>query len=440
MPSSGSNPNKEGVRPSIVICSGNNNTRPDPFASKPDVFWVLTTQWRGQSVGWAGDPNVRTPHLDRAAAAGVIIENAVANHPFGPFSRAAILTGQPAEEVGVRDYFDPLLADCPTVAHAFARAGYETAWFGKWHLGAKLRNELPVGEVQARQPVPPDRRGGFAWWEGFEGGFLNRDPWLQGSGWAQPQRVCGYQSDILVDRLLRHLERRNNRSPLFSVLSLEPPHPPYEWLPDDIVVPDPEGIILRGNVPTGGEIEARARREYAHYCGQIEATDRALGRLLDRLEAGGRPCLFVFTSVHGDMHGSHGLFRKGWPHEESIRVPLFVYGPGLLPPARRADGVFGLIDLAATSLGLAGSAGRSPVGGTDRSDWIKGQAAGPAAAFISMPSVPPFPPNCPKAWAGTRTLDRVTVRNEDGTPWMAFDLREDPLQLRPSPLPPEAGK
>ncbi|MEZ5275354.1 MAG: sulfatase-like hydrolase/transferase [Opitutaceae bacterium] len=388
-----------------------------------DVFWILTTQWRGQSIGWAGDPNTRTPHLDRAARAGVIIEQAVANHPFGPFSRASILTGRPTDEVGVSDYFDPLPADCPTVAHAFSRAGYETAWFGKWHLGPKLRGPPPVGEVHARQPIPPDRRGGFGWWEGFEGGFLNRDPWLHGSGWREPTQVRGYQSDILVDRLLRYLEARTSESPLFSVLSLEPPHPPYDGLPDDIIIPDPAGIILRENVPVGGEVEQRARREYAAYCGQIEATDRALGRLLDRLEDRDRPYLLVFTSVHGDMHGSLGLFRKGWPHEESIRVPLLFLSPGRLKPAQRADGVFGLIDLGATSLGLIGSQGAPEVGGRDQSGWLRGECAGPTETFIRMPSVPPFPPNCPKAWSGIRGMGRTTVWNSDGSPWLDLDQR-----------------
>ena len=388
-----------------------------------DVFWILTTQWRGQSIGWAGDPNVRTPHLDRAARKGVIIEQAVANHPFGPFSRASILTGRSAEEVGVMDYFDPLPANCRTVAHAFTRVGYETAWFGKWHLGPKLKGPPPVGEVHGRQPIPLDRRARFGWWEGFEGGFLNRDPWLQGSGWSEPTQVRGYQSDILVDRMLHFLEGRTQRSPLFSVLSLEPPHPPYDFLPEDIAVPEPARIILRGNVPTGGEVEQRARKEYAAYCGQIEATDRALGRLLDQLEHRDRPYQLVFTSVHGDMHGSHGLFRKGWPHEESIRVPLLFLSPGRLKPARRADGVFGLIDLGATSLGLLGCQAGPEVGGTDWSGCLRGESAGPGEALIRMPSVPPFPPNCPKAWTGVRTTERTTVWNSDGSLWLDLDQR-----------------
>jgi arylsulfatase A-like enzyme len=85
--------------------------------------------------------------------------------------------------------------------------------------------------------------------------------------------------------------------------------------------------MLAGNVPVGGEVEAKARRELAGYYAQIEATDRAIGRSL-LPEAGRDDTVVIFTSVHGDMHGAHGLFRKGWPHEESVRVPLLVRSPG----------------------------------------------------------------------------------------------------------------
>lgn len=410
---------------------GTNKNRPDPFRSGMDVFWVLTTQWRGQAMGWAGDPNVRTPHLDRFGTAGVVVEQAVANHPFGPFSRAGILTGRSTIDAGIRDYFDPLPADRSTVAAAFGAAGYTTAWFGKWHLGEKLRDQPPVGEAQARIVTAPDRRGGFDWWEGFEGGFLNCDPWLHGSGWTEPGQISGYQPDILVDRLCAYLDRRVERNPIFGVLSLEPPHPPYGALPPSVTVSHADQLVLRRNVPRDGSVETRVRRELADYYGQIEAVDRALGRFFQHLSQSDRPSLLVFTSVHGDMHGSQGVLRKGWPYEESIRVPLLFHGPGLLDPGSRSGGIFGLSNLAATSLGLAGVAQKPWVGGEDLSGWIRGSERGPETVAISMPSAPPFPPNCPRAWKGIRSIDRMAVWNEDRSPWLAFDLKADPDQLHP---------
>jgi hypothetical protein len=90
-----------------------------------------------------------------------------------------------------------------------------------------------------------------------------------------------------------------------------------------------------------------------------------------------------------------------------------------------------LMDLAATTLGLAGIEGNRSIGGSDLSPWILGHSEGPEAVAISMPSVPPFPPSCPQSWRGVRTRTEVAVWGEDGNPWMAYDLEEDPLQLGP---------
>ena len=80
----------------------------------PNILWIVTTQWRAQAAGYAGDANARTPHLDRLAAESVNYAQAVTPHPFGPFARAALYTGVPAPANGVRDYFDPLPPEART--------------------------------------------------------------------------------------------------------------------------------------------------------------------------------------------------------------------------------------------------------------------------------------------------------------------------------------
>src|SRR5580693_9833443 len=92
-------------------------------APPPNLLWIVTTQWRAQAFGYAGDPNARTPALDALAAGSLNFTQAVTPHPFGPFARAALLTGIPSPENGVRDYFDPLPPGTPTIAHALAAQG-----------------------------------------------------------------------------------------------------------------------------------------------------------------------------------------------------------------------------------------------------------------------------------------------------------------------------
>jgi arylsulfatase A-like enzyme len=381
-----------------------------------NILWVVTTQWRAQACGYAGDPNARTPALDALAAEGLNYAEAVTPHPFGPFARAALLTGRPSPENGVADYFDGLPPDARTVAHALRERGYATAFFGKWHLNRRDPADPLVGDAAALQRVPPEGRGGFEFWEGFAGGFLLNDPWLHGTRLAVPTRVRGYQAEVLAGRAGHWCrERGEDARPWFCVLSLEPPHPPYGAPADGIPARDPAGLALPPTVPRGGTVEARARRELAGYYAHIEAVDRSIGHLLHHLGPPDprRPVAVVVTSVHGDQHGSHGRFRKGWPYEESVRVPLLVRHPGASPG--RSLAAVSLLDLAA--MALAWSEGGSWLERRDR-------------ALISMPSVVPLPDQCDRIWRGVRTPGRKLILNPDGSPWMAFDLSADPAEQR----------
>jgi arylsulfatase A-like enzyme len=116
------------------------------------------------------------------------------------------------------------------------------------------------------------------------------------------------------------------------------------------------------------------------------------------------------------MHGSHGLFRKGWPFEESVRVPLLVRSAG---PARRDDGSVSLVTLQEMALAWAEGAEDPFATGADR-----------GAVRISMPSIVRLPDQCDRMWRGVRTATRKLILNDDGSPWLFYDLETDPLELR----------
>ncbi len=386
----------------------------------PNILWIVTTQWRAQASGYAGDHNARTPCLDALAAESVNYTQAITPHPFGPFARAALLTGVPSPENGLRDYFDPLPPGARTIAHELRARGYQTAFFGKWGVGRRDPAVPLGGEEAAKVIVPPSERGGFEFWEGFEGGFQLNDPWLHGSQIERPQKFSGYQGDVLCAHAAGWLAEIENRKskiknfpPRFSVVSLEAPHPSYDAPAAGVVSRDPRAIILPANVPRGGAAELRARRELSGYYAHIEATDRALGRLLAAVKRD--DTLVAFTSVHGDMHGAHGLFRKGWPHEESVRVPLLIRG-------RREEGA-GSRDVSPVSILDLGELTLAKI--ENRKSKIENQFA-----RISMPSVVSLPHQCDRPWRGVRTATRKLVLNADGTPWLFFDLDRDPREMK----------
>ena len=419
------------------------------MAIQPNILWIVTTQWRASATGYAGDANARTPWLDGLASEAVNYTQAVTPHPFGPQARAALLTGQLCPENGVSDYWDPLpiyveqqnpsglpaVASAKaggrvpplgrTVAHALRDRGYATAFFGKWHLAPRDRQAPLVGKVHAKMLVPPVRRGGFELWEGFESGFLLNDPWLHGTRLPAPKQFKGYQADVLMQRAAEWCRsdpspgfagRNPDRpKPYFCIVSLEAPHPPYHAPAPHVAERKPAELTLRANVPRGGAVERQARAELAGYYAHIEATDRAVGKLIAEVDL--TNTAVVFTSVHGDMHGAHGLFRKAWPYEESIRVPLLIrreQGARGQEPNQTDRSAVSLVDL--PHLAVAWAEGREWVCKRDSAD-------------ISMPVAPALPLQCDRAWRGFRSAQHKLVLNADGTPWLYFDLERDPEEM-----------
>ncbi len=390
-----------------------------PANSNPNVIVVMTTQWRGQATGYAGDGNAATPVLDALAEQSLDFYQAVTPHPFGIFARAAFLTGVACPENGVADYYDPLPREARTLAHAFGERGYETGFFGKWQLYERDPESPVVGEAHALVEVPEDRRGGFSHWEGFESGFLLNDGYYHGSGLGPLRRIEGYQSDVVVDHAGTFLKERSGESPVFAVVSLDAPHPPYGANAAGVKPPPADWIALPPEVPEDAAIRDQARTELAGYYAHIEATDRAIGKLIAevRESLNWEDTLFVFTSVHGDMHGSHGKFRKGWPHEESVRVPLLLSWPKRFPVARRDPLMISLLDLGPTLLGMCfgQTAWDRPVaGGANLSKSVQLLSEGPEFQEISMPSCPPFDKQCPYAWRGRRFVDKTEVDRDGG--------------------------
>ena len=183
------------------------------------------------------------------------------------------------------------------------------------------------------------------------------------------------------------------------------------WPAAGVMPVDPASLHLPANVPRGGEIERQTRRELAGYYAHIEATDRAIGRLLKVVS---EETLVVFTAVHGDMHGAHGLFRKGWPYEESVRVPLLVRVPN--GRAELCEDAVSLVDLSRLMTGYL--------------DQRVLPTIDAEYADISMPSVVRLPFQCDRVWRGRRSKRRKQIFNADGSVWLDFDLANDPAETR----------
>jgi len=400
-----------------------------------NLIWIFGDQHRAQALGLAGDANVSTPNIDALAAEGVTFEQAVSGSPLCCPYRGSLLSGRYPHKA-VPGHQMQLSPDLFTIAQPFKAAGYATAWFGKWHVDGFQERE---GRAAFHQ-IPRERRGGFDTWIGYENNNAQYDAWVHGHRGAEEvelQRLERYETDALTDLLIEHIRgQAQGDAPFFASLSVQPPHDPYVAPPEELGRHSPGRIELRANVPPVTRIVERARRELAGYYAMIENLDVNLGRVVSALreERLYDDTHIVFFSDHGDMHGSHGQFRKTAPWEESIRVPCVV-GGGLryeMKSGTRSDAPINHVDMGPTSLGLCGIEVPDWMPGTDYSHHrLRKVAYGvePDSAYLQLVVPTGHGDSVDRPWRGIVTRDGWKYAVIEGQPWMMFNLAEDPFEL-----------
>ncbi len=348
---------------------------------KPNVLWIMSDQLRHQALASSGNPNARTPNIDALAAEGVTCDMAVSQCPVCMPFRGGLVTGQYGHVHGLRVHGDLLRPDRRTVAHAYREAGYRTSYVGKLHL-ASTNSHWTTGEEFW---VHPAMRAGFEDFFGFDISNHYYNTHYCTGGTCKGIRIEGHQTDGLTDLALRYLSETAfpSEGPWFHVLSYEAPHPgagngrnaymPFPSPPEYEARFDPRDLQLRGNVPDPQDDELR--RKTAGYYAMIAQLDHNVGRVLDLLEQAGQKdnTLVVFFSDHGEMLGSHGRFNKEVAYDESIRIPLIMRRPGVIPAGDRYGGVVSGIDIYPTCAGFCGVPLPGDVQGLDQSAAVCGR-------------------------------------------------------------------
>ena len=386
-------------------------------APPPNILFLMPDQWRGMDLGCAGNPQVRTPNLDRLAAEGVQFSNAVANCPVCTPARSILITGKYPHATGTAVNDVPLPDHETTIAEILAARGYYTGFIGKWHLegGKRLPGFVPPGP----------RRQGFQFWAAnicshayFNQQYFRDDP--------APIRMTGYEAFTWTNLAIEFLEKA--RKPFCLYVEYGPPHDPYLEPPGFEKLYDPEKIQLRKNWKPGAQRFGTAK-DIAGYYAAIACLDQEIGRLLARLDQLGLRdnTIVLFTSDHGDMLGSQGTFLKRKPWEESVRVPGILRWPAGLRAGRKSDAPFSHVDVVPTLLGLCG--GRSPVTmhGYDYSAYLQGRSTRtPEFAHLMIytkTEANEYPP-----WRGLRSRKYKYARTRK-QPWVLYDLENDPYEL-----------
>jgi arylsulfatase A-like enzyme len=392
-------------------------------AQRPNILFIIADQWRAQAFGFAGDTNVRTPHLDKLERESVNFTQAVSGMPVCSPTRASLLTGQRPLTHGI--FLNDLTLDpaAATIAKTLASAGYDTGCIGKWHVDGHGRSAF----------IPRERRQGFDYWKVLECTHAyNNSPYYADG--PEKLKWDGYDAIAQTRDAQRYLEERGKTGkPFLLWLAWGPPHNPYETAPEKYrAMYPPEKISLRGNIPP--EAQAKARADLAGYYAHCTALDDCIGELMATLRSAGlaENTIVVFTADHGDMLASQNVYRKQRPYEESARVPMLFHLPkslGIAP--RRTEATMNTENVMPTLLGLCGVAAPKTVEGFDFTGHLRG-GADPSGGAAIITCVSPFGEFTRvvggREFRGLRTVNHTFVRDLNG-PWLLYDNVRDPWQL-----------
>ncbi len=404
----------------------------NPGVKKPNVIILLTDQWRAQDLGYMGNDQVATPNIDLLATESVNVSHAVSGTPVCSPYRASLLTGQYPLTHGVFYNDKPLSDEAVTMGEIFKNAGYATAYIGKWHLNGDARG--PSYVPSRMRPVPEGKRQGFDFWRVNECTHNYNN-----SFYYDEQDVKhfwkGYdafdQADVAIDYIENH---STASSPFLMILSVGPPHAPYQTAPEKYreLYPNPEDIKLRPNVPEA--FRTKARESIAGYYAHIAAMDEVVKKLQKSMKTSGIEdnTIFIFTADHGDMLYSHGFQKKQQPYEESIRIPFLIKYPNHLKKFNRNLQLpLNAPDVLPTLLGLCGMDIPKSVEGKDFSKVLKShktEVDEPALISCQIPFHQWTYANGGREYRGLKTNRYTYVEDLDG-PWLFYDNAKDPYQM-----------
>jgi len=309
------------------------------MSDKMNIVFILSDDQGIWANGCYGNPEIRTPHIDRLAATGMRFDNFFVATPVCSPSRATFLTGRISSQHGVHDWIREgntgadaalYLEDEVAYTDVLTEHGWRCGLSGKWHLG----------HSQIAQH-------GFDHWFVHQsgGGEYNDAPMIRD---GELIKAPGYVTTAITDDALEYIDRSAERAePFYLSVHYTAPHSPWTGHPQDIV--DSYDDCAFDSCPqedmhpwaVGHPLSEGClgnREMLKGYFAAVTAMDLEIGRLLDRLEENGlrEQTLVVFTSDNGFSCGQHGFWGKGngtYPpnmYENSVKVPFVISQPGAI--------------------------------------------------------------------------------------------------------------
>lgn len=333
---------------------------------KTNLLYIFADQWRAEAVGALGSDQVITPNIDRFASESVCCTNAYSTFPLCSPHRASLMTGKYPFRVGMwtncKIGLEEKIMLKPQelcIGNVLKDAGFSTGYIGKWHLDASELNFDPNPKSGAKEwdayTPPGERRQGFDYWLSYGACDDHLDPhyWKDDAVQIKPGK---WSAEYETDKAIEYMEeKKSGEEPFALFVSYNPPHLPYELVPDRYYdkFKDME-VHYRPNVPEsmqekGGLLETQTRQYFA----AVHGIDDQFGRILAWLKENGleENTMVVLSADHGEMLGSHGLMSKNIWYDEALHIPLMFRQKGRLIPGRN-EAIFASPDHMPTLLEL----------------------------------------------------------------------------------------
>jgi arylsulfatase A-like enzyme len=390
----------------------------------PNVVFLLADDLGREDCGFMGGKEIQTPHIDKLARAGAILDAFYAQPVCSP-TRAAFMTGRYPMRHGLQvgvvrpwaQYGLPL--EERTLPEALQEAGYATAIVGKWHLGHFRPEYLPT-------------KRGFDHQYGHYNGALDYFTHIRDGGfdWHKDDQVCrdeGYSTHLLAKDAVQFVADTAGKKPFFLYVPFNAVHTPHQ-------VP---AEYLRPYSNLKGE-----RRKYA---GMLAAMDEAIGQIVDAVEKAGvrGNTLFVFSSDNGGPGPGtvtdNGKYRagKGTLYEGGVRVAAFATFDGRIKAGDTVTEPLHIVDWYPTLLKLCGAKAEQklPVDGFDLWPVLTEGKSSPHKTILINTT-----PNAGAVRAGDWKLviktgaedpdGRELNKNEGTESVELFNLKDDPYEKR----------
>jgi arylsulfatase A-like enzyme len=431
----------------------------------PNILFIMSDDHASHAMSCYGSRINRTPNLDRIAIGGMRFDNCFCTNSICTPSRAAILSGTYNHVNGVTTLATPMDNRLTTYPKLLQDSGYQTAIFGKWHLG--------IG--------PEHCPTGFDDWAVLPGQGLYHEPEFifRGSDGGERRGLHGYVTDLITDMCLDWLERRDASRPFCLMCHHKAPHRHWETdrkhalLYEDEIIPEPDTLlddyagrtaaaeakmrVGRDSVPfdLDHEIphwmpEHELRRwAYQHYIKRylrvVASIDDNVGRLLDYLDATGLAddTIVIYTSDQGFFLGDHGWYDKRFMYEESLRMPFILRYPREVRPGSTCSDIILNVDFAPTFVDYAGADIPPAFQGSSFRELLNGRTPGGWQRSMYYRYWMHDSNHLVRAHYGVRTHEhKLICYYNDGlglpgsraetfpVEWELFDLHKDPRELR----------